>query len=210
LLYILVRYRRTDDKIPVQTHGNTRLEVGWTVAPTLLLAVLAVPTIMGIIELGDTPDEAYPLEVTGQQFQWNFAYPSVTDAEGEPFGSNECGEIDEVSCGYIPVDRDIEISIQSQDVNHSFWIPMLAGKQDAIPGRTNRMWLNADEPGVFQGQCAEFCGVGHAGMGMALIALEEDDLQACLQELAAEEAEQDLAVCNPEAGSPDEGEPAGE
>ncbi len=85
------------------------------------------------------------------------------------------------------MNRDIAISLESIDVIHSFWVPKLAGKLDVVPGRTNRMWFNATSPGTYSGQCAEFCGIGHAGMKFTVFALEEAEFQAwCEEELAVE------------------------
>ncbi len=180
LLYILVRFRRREgDGIPEQIHGNNRLEIGWTILPTILLMGLAVPTIMGVIELGGSPDDdALGVRVVAFQWDWSFEYtdPEYLDADGRPFTTKEL---------YIPMDRDISFDLQALDVIHSFWVPKLAGKQDLVPGRTNRMWFNATKTGVFQGQCAEFCGIGHARMRFTTTALEPAQFDACLAAIAA-------------------------
>lgn len=187
LIFAVIRFRqRRGQALPTQVHGNTRLEIAWTIAPAVLLLVLAVPMIMAIVDLAREPRaNAYgePLEVkvTGFQWNWIFEYPDITDADGNPLTvvgtcPNECAEL------HVPVGREIGVSLETLDVIHSFWVPRLAGKLDAIPGRTNRMWFNATEPGVYSGQCAEFCGVGHSDMRFFVVAESEDDFDAWVQE----------------------------
>lgn len=192
MLYILIRFRRREgDGIPKQVHGNNRLEIGWTILPTILLMGLAVPTIMSIIDLGGSPDEdALGVRVVAFQWDWLFEYTDAEylDEDGVPFSTKEL---------YIPTDRDISFELQGLDVNHSFWVPKLAGKLDVIPGRTNRLWFNATEPGVFQGLCAEFCGIGHAVMKFTTTALEPAQFDACLAAIAANGEEPLPAECVP-------------
>ncbi len=181
LVYFLVRYRRRrdDEPLPKQVHGNMRLEIAWTVAPALLLAVIAVPTILGIVDLGrDAKADALHVQVTAFQWDWRFEYldPEFADAQGKPLAAQDL---------HVPVGREISVTLNSLDVNHSFWVPKLAGKLDVIPGRNNRMWFNATAPGVYPGQCAEFCGIGHAGMRLDVIAESEEDFQAWAEEQLA-------------------------
>ena len=182
LVYALVRFRRrrADEAAPKQVHGNTSLEIAWTVLPMALLLGLAVPTITGIVDLGREPGEdALQVRVIGRQFFWTFEYAEFTDAEGNPLESER--EL------HVPVGREIGVSIESQDVIHSFWVPKLAGKQDAIPGRTNKMWFEADVPGTYSGQCAEFCGLNHAFMRLNVIAQTEEEFQDWVAEQLTEQ-----------------------
>ncbi len=182
LVYAVVRFRRRGEQElpPKQVHGNTRLEIAWTIAPTIILMVLAVPMVAAIIDIGGDPEEdALQVIVRAEQFNWFFEYPELIDDEGNALSTPR--EL------RVPVNRDIAISLESIDVIHSFWVPKLAGKLDVIPGRTNTMWFNATSPGTYSGQCAEFCGIGHAGMKFTVIALEEAEFQAwCEEELAVE------------------------
>ena len=174
---IIMRFRRrSEDEIPKQTHGNTKLEIAWTIAPALLLLGLGVPMIQTLWDIsGDPSEDAFHVNVTGVQWLWLHEYPDVTGPNGEPVsGGNQIT---------IPAGREVAINLTSLDVIHSFWVPKLAGKLDAIPGRTNTMWLIADEPGSFSGQCAEFCGLQHADMDMTMIALGEEDFEAWLDEV---------------------------
>lgn len=183
LVYALWRYRRRrDGALPKQTHGHTRLEIAWTIAPTLLLAVLAVPMVAGIVDLAEKPSaDALQLHVRGFQWNWQFEYPQYTDAEGKPLTiigacPTRCAEV------HVPVGRKIAVTLEAADVIHSFWVPRLAGKLDAIPGHTNHMWFNATKPGVYTGQCAEFCGLEHAQMKMTIVAESEEDFQTWVNE----------------------------
>lgn len=182
IAYIVLRYRqrREDEPPPVQVHGNQRLELAWTIAPTLLLFGLAVPMIATIVDLGDAPpDDALEINVTGQRFNWFFEYPGIVDASGKSLGPIP----DEL---HIPVGRDIVANLHSVDVIHSFWGPRLAGKQDVVPGHDNRLVFRADEPGTYPGQCAEFCGLFHAEMKFTIIAQTPADFQAWCEDQVGE------------------------
>lgn len=192
MLYIFIRFReREGDGIPKQIHGNNRLEIGWTILPTILLMGLAIPTVMSVIELGGSPDDdALGVRVVAFQWDWSFEYldEEYLDEDGKPFSTKYL---------YIPINRDIDFELQSLDVIHSFWVPKLAGKQDVMPGRTNRIWFNATETGVFQGQCAEFCGIGHSVMRFTTTALEPAQFDACLAAIAANGEDPLPAECVP-------------
>lgn len=162
LLYTMIRFRRRPDSaLPVQTHGNTRLEVGWTILPSVILAIIAVPTITTIVDLSHQPADALPVRVIGHQWWWEFRYQDPADPSREIITANEM---------HIPSGRRVFATIESDDVIHSFWVPNLAGKQDAIPGHRNDLWFSAREPGVYQGQCAEFCLDSHALMKFIVVA----------------------------------------
>lgn len=169
LLIAILRFRRRgDERLPKQVHGNTRLEVAWTLAPAALMLGLVAPMVVSIADLARDPDaDAMPVNVIGQRFSWSFEYPGLEDAEGEPLFT--LGEL------HIPVDTQIAATLESVDVIHSFWVPRLAGKLDVVPGRANRMWFNATEPGAYSGQCAEFCGLEHYKMRLCIIVHESEE-----------------------------------
>jgi cytochrome c oxidase subunit 2 len=171
LSLIIFRHKR-GQPVPKQTHGNTRLEVAWTIAPAIFLLVLAVPTIATLRDLATVPEgDVLEIEVTGRQFSWSFRYPNE-----EVTTTNELT---------IPVDKTVHVTMTGVDVIHSFWVPKLAGKADAIPGRSNGMWFNATEPGTYSGQCAEFCGVGHWEMNFTVVAMTQTDFDNWLQDQQA-------------------------
>ena len=174
VVYIVFRFRQRkgDDSIPRQVHGNPALEVAWTVAPALLLAIIAVPTLAGVVALGREPKaDAVKVQVTGSQWIWQFAYPDYKDSSGNPVSSppNEL---------HIPEQHEIGLQLHSTDVIHSFWVPKLAGKTDVIPNHPNHMWIKADHTGDYSGQCAEFCGFGHATMRFRVIVQSQADFDA--------------------------------
>ena len=170
------RRRKGDPGLPKQIHGNTPLELTWTILPALLMLVVGVVTVAGIVDLGRAPsDEALRVNVTAQRFSWIFEYPNLQDPEGKALR----GDINEMR---IPVGREIGVYVNSIDVNHSFWVPKLAGKIDAINNHENRMWLKASEPGTFSAQCAEFCGLQHSDLRFTVIAMPESEFNAWVRE----------------------------
>jgi cytochrome c oxidase subunit II len=182
IVVMVMRFRRRpDDAIPKQTHGNMPLEIAWTIVPTLIIiGFVGVPMIPALWDIGRSPsDDAFPVNVTGQRFNWFFEYPEILDADGEPVQSQRPGEL------HIPAGREIALTLTSDDVNHSFGVPRLAGTRDAIKGETNTFWIKADHPGSFRGQCRELCGTGHADMLILVTALDEEDFEAWAEEMAA-------------------------
>jgi len=169
ILWMVARFRRNKDDVdgegePVQLHGNTPLEIGWTIAPALLLAVLAVFNVQTILALDDSSSDAIEVTVIGQQWWWEYRYD--TNADGAP-------DIITATQAVIPVGRDVNFKIQSNDVIHSFWIPALNGKKDAVPGRTHGLVITAEQPGIYEGQCTEYCGLSHGVMRMQVKALPQ-------------------------------------
>jgi cytochrome c oxidase subunit II len=161
LAYILVRFRHVPGSPPpAQVHGNTRLELAWTLIPAVLIAIIAVPTVRVIFATqAQAPANAIPIDVYGWQWWWEFRYPL---ANGDTVVT--ANEI------HVPVGQPIELRMTSRDVIHSFWVPQMGGKRDVIPNRLNRIVFTPYEPGVYLGVCAEFCGESHALMRMRLIA----------------------------------------
>jgi cytochrome c oxidase subunit 2 len=168
LVLFLVRYRKRRGRVASQVHGNTQLEIAWTAAAALILVALAVVTFAkldGIVTPArsgatgalyasiDQPppprSDALHIKVTGRQFIWKYKYP------------NGAYSYEELT---VPVNTTVVLDLFSIDVNHSWWIPKLGGKSDAIPGYANHTWFKATRPGVFRGQCAELCGAHHAEM----------------------------------------------
>lgn len=174
LLFAVLRFRKKagQQPLPRQTHGNTPLEVTWTILPAVVLAVIAVPTITTIFHQAEPPaGERVKVEVVGHQWWWEFNYPEL--------GITAANEL------HVPVDKPISLEITSLDVIHSFWIPKLAGKTDLIPTRINTMWFEAERAGLFYGQCAEFCGAAHALMRFRVIAQSQAEFD---QWVAAQKA----------------------
>ncbi|CAN5257382.1 cytochrome c oxidase subunit II [soil metagenome] len=184
LLYSIFRFRerRGETREPRQIHGNTVLEIGWTIVPAVLLAVLAVPTVRGIFDVraaAEGPD-VVQVNVTGHQWWWEFEYVDLASAEGHTLvTANEL---------HIPAGVQVQLNMTSRDVIHSFWVPPLNGKRDIVPGRVTQLVLEADPDvagkdfgyglGVIPGQCAEFCGLSHADMRLRVVVQSPADFDA--------------------------------
>ena len=170
--FAIVRYRDRGQPIPEQTHGKPKLEIALTILPAVILLGVAIPTVGTIMDLNETSDTECIVNVTGQQWWWEIDYP-VQDG---------CGGIGApiVTSGQmvIPTETKVLIRGTSRDVIHSFWIPRLNGKRDMVPGRIHTLRMEADRPGIYAGQCAEFCGLSHANMRMEVVALDDADFEA--------------------------------
>jgi len=165
------RARKGDEnrEPPAQTHGHPLIEVGLIVVSTLLLVIIAIPTVRGIWYMNDTPDRenALVVKVTGYQWWFNFEYPDL--------GVVAANEM------VIPTGRPVHIELRTGDVIHSFWVPKLAGKVDLMPNRANHMWLQADQANYYWAQCAEYCGESHAKMKFRVISLDEPEFTAWVE-----------------------------
>ncbi|HVM03680.1 MAG TPA: cytochrome c oxidase subunit II [Acidimicrobiales bacterium] len=188
VIYSAVKFRRrSEDEAPVQVHGNIRMELTWTIIPAAVLAVVGVLTVGNIVDLDRVPKgDVLNVTVIGHQWWWEYDYTDhdVTTA-------NEL---------HIPTGRPVAVKLESVDVIHSFWPPKLAGKLDAIPNRTNHLTLQADEPGTYYGQCAEFCGISHADMRLRVVAHEPAEFEEWLESNAEEAARPDEKT-QPEAAA---------
>ncbi len=174
LLYCLVRFRRrSGDGIPPQTHGNTPLEIGWTIAPAILVVVIVVLTVPAIFSnaRAASPD-ALRVRAIGHQWWFEFQYPDI--------GVVTANEL------HLPVGRDVEIQLESNDVLHSFWVPSLRGKLDMVPGRDNKFTIKPEVTGTFPGQCAEFCGTAHALMKFYVVVETQAEFTAWAETQRAE------------------------
>ena len=179
--WVLLRYReRPGAAAPAQTRGHTLLEIGWTIAPALVLLVIAIPTLQVIFrtQAATRPPGALEITVRGWQWWWEFRYPQL--------GVVTANEL------HLPVGRPVHFTLEGPDVIHSFWIPSLGGKRDVVPGRRNTLRMTPEAPGEYWGQCAEFCGVAHASMGMRVVVDTAENFErwaAAQQAPAAEPSE---------------------
>jgi len=198
VLFVAWKFRKrkddTGDELPEQLHGNTKLEIGWTALPAVILAFLAVFTVSTVLDLAEDTEDATRIRVVGQQWWWSYDYDIDGDgvyADGDvhiPGIENPEEYETDVEVAnemVIPAGRPVTLEIESRDVIHSFWIPALNGKKDAVPGRTHFLSLEADEPGTYVGQCTEYCGLSHAYMRMVVHALPQDEYDAWIEEQLA-------------------------
>lgn len=152
LFIALFRFRRRPGQgLPSQTHGNTRLEIMWTIAPAVALAFVAVPTVRGVFDTYRPPlASQLQVRVVAHQWWWEFHYPELgIVTANEP---------------HFPLGQTVYLSLESADIIHGFWIPNLGGKRDAIPTRTNILWWTPERAGEYYGQCTQLCGTSHANM----------------------------------------------
>jgi cytochrome c oxidase subunit 2 len=181
---------RSDDEAPKQVHGNTRLEIMWTIAPAVLLASIAIPTVKFVFNLASIPQHAMTVNVTGHRWWWQMDYADPSDSSKTLFTT--ASEL------HMPVKEKVVITLTSVDVIHNFWVPELAGKLYAIPGRHNTLVMEADTPGTYYGQCAEYCGTSHANMRLRVIAQTPADYATWV---SAQEAGPALTAATASAGS---------
>jgi cytochrome c oxidase subunit 2 len=175
LVWSIIRFReRPGMPEPRQIHGNTTLEVIWTVAPSIFLFVVLVFTIRTMFQVATPPVGGNQLEVTavGHQWWWEFDYPKqMVNIPNGPQVQVDTITADDL---VVPVGYTIHVKLYSNNVIHSFWVPELTGKTDVVPGHDNEKWFIADKAGTYRGQCAEYCGLQHANMVFHVIALPPD------------------------------------
>ena len=169
LLWAIVKYRSRPGKPrrPEQVHGNTKLEILWTIIPAVVLAIIAVPTVQTVFKTqAAARSDALQVEVTGHQWWWEFRYPQ--------YGVVTANEL------YLPIGRTVSFALHTHDVLHSFWVPALGGKRDLVNNRTNHIWFTPDSATdeAFNGFCAEFCGISHANMRFRAFTVTPEEFAA--------------------------------
>ena len=183
VLFMWFRFRvkeHVEGDWPVQNHGNTKLEITWTIVPLFILAIIAVPSLATLQKLNSKANQNdMTVVVVGQQWWWEFRYylgdnaasynPKVDKLDGKQPDVITATQL------VIPTGKDVRLVVTSRDVIHSFWIPRSTAKRDAVPGRFQPWKIEADNPGVYFGQCTEFCGLSHARMRMQTVAVSPSD-----------------------------------
>ncbi len=226
LVYALIKFRKRKGAVPAQIRGNTRLEVGWTVVATAILVGLAVLTFAKLASI-QNPANSGPsgeqlagqsgllyasaerrlppngkslnIQVIGRQYIWQYVYPGASEPDGlgAPYSYEEM---------VVPTETTVTLDIVSEDVVHSWWIPELGGKFQAVPGYHNYAWFKISKPGIYRGQCAALCGRGHARMIATVKAVPPTQFDAWLayqkQEItqANAEAKVERAKLNAQTG----------
>ena len=186
IIFMIVKYRQRaaaddPDDLPPQIHGNFKLEIGWTILPAVILAAVAAFTLPVIFDLAEKPKNALEVDVWGQKYWWGYEYPGEGN---EQYGIEQAG-IRTANELHIPAGVPVYLKLQSRDVIHSFWAPKLNGKKDVVPNRVHNWTLEADDPGVYSGQCAEFCGTSHAFMRLKVVAHDQAGWEAWLETMQA-------------------------
>lgn len=175
LAYVIVRFRAKANPTPSRTTHNTLIEVIWTVVPVIILVIIAVPSFKLLYYLDKAKNPQMTIDVTGHQWYWSYAYPDygnfsfmsnlIQTKDLKP-GQHRLLDVDNQLV--LPINTDIRIYVESQDVIHSFFVPSLGVQMNAIPGRRNETWVRLDRTGVFYGECNFICGTNHSQMPIAV------------------------------------------
>lgn len=201
LFYSIFKYRKSRGVTPAQFHEHTSVEVVWTIIPFLILIGMAIPATKTLIAMEDTSNPDLTIQVTGSQWKWKYDYldngvsyysnlatPMEQRDNRAAKGEHYLLEVDRPMV--VPTNQKIRILTTSTDVIHSWWVPELGVKKDAMPGFINESWALIEQPGIYRGQCAELCGVGHAYMPVVVQALPPAEFAAWVDEQKkAQEAE---------------------
>lgn len=196
MLYSIIRHRKSRGVVAAQFREKTSVEILWTVVPFLILVGMAVPATRALMVMEDTSDPDLTIKVTGYQWKWHYHYldddihffsnlttPSDQMSNKAPKEEDYLLSVDNPVV--VPINKKIRFLTTANDVIHSWWVPDLGWKRDAIPGFINESWARIDTPGIYRGQCAELCGRGHAFMPIVVIAKTESGYQQWVQEQKA-------------------------
>jgi len=177
MIVFLVKYRHREGRRGKYTHGNTPVEIVWTVVPTIILVILTIMSLQAWARIKmQLPESDVTIEVMGKQFNWLVTYPGPDGKFGTEDDKTFDNEI------HVPVGKPITLVLKAKDVIHSLFLPNLRFKQDAVPGREIRQWFEAIKPGKYEMPCAELCGFGHSGMRGWLYVHTPEDYQKWLKE----------------------------
>ena len=203
MFYSIIYHRKSKGFKPAHFHESTKVEIAWTVVPFLILIGMAVPATSTLLEIYDFEDAEMDILITGYQWKWKYEYinengenvsffsnlrtPQSEIYNSQPKGEHYLLEVDEPVV--IPVDTKVRFLVTANDVIHSWWVPELAVKKDAIPGFINEAWTRAAEEGVYRGQCAELCGKDHGFMPIVVNVVSKDEYNDWLATKQAEAAE---------------------
>lgn len=184
LLYVMIRFRKSANPVPSKTSHNTLLEVVWTGIPILILVGISIPSVSLLNkQFAPAPENALTIKVTGNQWYWTYKYPDNGDVEvisnmlpdDKAKANGEPPQLAVDNRMVVPVGETIRLQVTGADVIHSFAVPSLWFKLDAVPGRLNEKTIRINEPGVYYGQCSELCGAKHGYMPIAIEALPRDE-----------------------------------
>ena len=193
MFWSIIHHRRAAGHEAAQFHESTRLEIAWTIVPTLILVFMAVPATQVLVAMYDTGGEDMTVEIRGYQWKWQYKYLDDDLNNQFSFFSNLTTPQDEIRNRSvkgehyllevdnplrIPTNRKVRLLITSEDVIHAWWIPDFGIKRDAVPGMINEMWTIVNEPGVYRGQCTELCGKDHGFMPVVVEVLPEEEYDA--------------------------------
>jgi cytochrome c oxidase subunit 2 len=198
MFYSIFKHRKSKGAVASKFHESLSLEILWTAVPTVILIAMAVPATSVLIEMYDTKNSDVDIKITGHQWKWQYDYlgedvgffSNLTTTEDEIYNRTEKGEnyLEEVDYNVVvPTGQKVRFLITSNDVIHSWWVPEIAVKKDAIPGYINESWtiIPEGQEGIYRGKCTELCGVNHGFMPIVLEAVTSDEYQVWLEEQRA-------------------------
>lgn len=205
MFWSILKHRKSKGAQAAQFHHSTTAEIIWTTIPVFILIGMAIPATRTLIAMEDTSSPDLTVKVTGYQWKWKYDYledevsffsnlaPSSRAAvfDDPSQAENYLLEVDNPLV--VPVNKKVRFLITSDDVIHSWWVPELGWKKDAIPGFVNQMWTRIPEPGVYRGQCAELCGKDHGFMPVVVVAKSEEDYQQWVAQQKASQGASELA-----------------
>ncbi|MEN3163231.1 cytochrome c oxidase subunit II [Tistrella mobilis] len=184
LVVVVLRFNRKSNPTPSKRSHHTLLEIGWTVAPILILVVIAIPSFRLIYFENKVEEADLTIKAIGHQWYWSYEYPdngnftfisNLLEGDALPAGGHRLLEVD--NRVVVPAGKTVRLLITSEDVLHSFAMPSFGVKMDAVPGRLNETWFRVEKPGVYYGQCSEICGVRHGFMPIVIEARAEGDFE---------------------------------
>lgn len=200
IFWSIINHRKSQGRVASQFHESTTIEIMWTIVPFIILVVMAVPSAAMLVRMEDSSNAELVVKVTGYQWMWHYEYigediefysklstPRSAILDQEQKRDDYLLAVDNRLV--LPVGRKIRFEHTSGDVIHSWWVPALSVKKDAIPGYINTNWARIDEPGVYRGKCAELCGRGHGFMPVVVEALPADEFDAWLEQRKEEQAQ---------------------
>lgn len=197
MFYSMFAHRKSRGHQPANFHESTKVELAWTIIPALILIVMAFPATTSLKHLYDTSEADLDIKITGYQWKWKYDYlgkdvsfiSELATSQASIYGSAPKTEfyLEEVTEPLvIPVGKKVRLLMTGADVIHSWWVPDLAVKRDAIPGFVNETWARVDKPGIYRGRCAELCGKDHAFMPIVVNAVPEEEFNAWLAKKQSE------------------------
>lgn len=189
LVWIVIKYRAGANAVPSKVHHNTLLEVAWTLIPVIILVFIAIPSFKLLYLESNIPTPDVHIKAIGKQWFWTYEYPG--SAAGFTYDSLGLSDADAAKAGkprllgtdnpiYVPVNKVVQVETIGADVIHSWAMPQMGVKMDAVPGRSNHTWFKATKTGVFYGQCSELCGARHAYMPIELHVVTDAEYAAWL------------------------------
>ena len=188
--YVVYRFNENANPVPSRTVHNGPLEIAWTILPVIVLVVIAVPSFRLLTDQLELPEPDLTIKATASQWHWNYTYPKAAGGfsydslikEDKDLKPGDIRLLSVDNAAYVPVGKNVEIDVVSQDVIHSFSVPSFGVKIDAVPGRLNKAWFRAEQEGVFYGQCSNICGIDHAFMPIEFHVVSQKAYEAWLMQ----------------------------